>query len=146
MIMLYITLNVLKINVSKKDTVSIMLFFTIFHSCFGSFISSSSLQSCLASGNSTLNCSQELIVTLSIQNGQNSHTESLEATLTSITSNNASQQLLYPLKITVEKSSVKARYPLNYIQDFNNKAEELLIASDIFNCQDGANSNSPTCG
>ncbi|OMJ85322.1 hypothetical protein SteCoe_13355 [Stentor coeruleus] len=123
-----------------------MFFILIFQRVFASIISSSSLQSCLDQGNSTLTCSQKLFISLSIENGQLSGAENFEATLTSISSDSNNITLIYPIKITVAKSQVKARYRLRYIQDFNNKAQELIIAKSIFDCEDGAYSNNPTCG
>lgn len=83
------------------------------------------------------------MVALSIENSQSDNTEVLEATLSSI---NSTVSLKYPLKITLSKSKVTARYPLNYLQDFNNKAQELLIAKSMFTCDDGPTSDTPTCG
>ena len=123
-----------------------MLIFLFLEYVYSSFISSSTLDSCLNTGNTTFTCQNKLVVTLSIENNQISGAESLEATITSVSSDNSTSTLLYPLKIALQKSAVTARYPLNYLQDFNNKAQELLIASTIFNCDDGAESTNPTCG
>lgn len=123
-----------------------MFYLFIFPSVFASIISSSSLESCLDQGNTTLSCSQKLVVSLSIENAQLSGTEKFEATLTSTTSKYNNITLIYPIKISVAKTQVKARYKIRYIQDFNNKAQELLIAKSVFDCEDGAYSNNPTCG
>lgn len=111
-----------------------------------SFISSSTVQSCTNDGILPLNCSQKLVVSMSVENLQADGTETLEATLKSVQVNNTEVNLRYPVKISIQKSRVKARYLLNYIQDFNNQAKELLIAKSVFDCEDGAESKNPTCG
>ena len=123
-----------------------MLIFAYLATTSAYLISSSNIESCIDQGNLTMQCENKLVVTLSIENDQETGTESLEATLSSIKSNTSSSQLAYPIKFTVSKSKVKARYPLNYLQDFNSRPQELLIDSTVFSCNDGANSNNPTCG
>jgi Male gamete fusion factor len=93
-----------------------------------------------------MNCEKKLVITMSIEDNQGLGSEALEATLKSVSSNNQTKNLFYPIKIAVSKSKVKARYPLNYIQDFNNKPKELLISRSVFDCSDGGDSSNPTCG
>lgn len=118
----------------------------LFPTVFASFISSSTVQSCTNDGTSPLNCSQKLVISMSVENLQANGTETLEATLTSVNLNSTEQNLAYPIKISIQKSRVRARYAINYIQDFNNQAKELLIAKSVFDCDDGAESQNPTCG
>ena len=113
---------------------------------YSTFISSSSVESCLNTGDSSLQCTKKLSISMAIENLQANGTETLEATLKSVLINNTQTNLIRPIKITVQKSQVKARYPLNYLQDFNNKANELLVAKSVFDCKDGAESDNPTCG
>jgi hypothetical protein len=91
-----------------------------------------------------------LVVSMAIENLQANGTEILETTIKSVQTNtsngNSQTRLAYPVKISIQKTQVKARYPLNYLQDFNNRAKELLISKSVFDCRDGAESNNPTCG
>ncbi|CAG9316759.1 unnamed protein product [Blepharisma stoltei] len=109
-------------------------------------IASSSIESCLNSGSNDMNCTNKLVVSLSVNNDQGADTESLETIINTTSTSEGSKQLVYPIKITLSKTKVTARYPLRYRQDFNSRARELVIFTSIFDCQDGAYSNSPTCG
>jgi len=59
---------------------------------------------------------------------------------------NRSVILQSPVNISITKTPVYAVYPLNYLLDFNDKPVEEVIASSFVNCQDGFNSQTPTCG
>jgi len=108
-------------------------------------ISSSQLQSCLNDG-SELSCKKKLVVALSVQSEQNKDAESLEAVLDTAQTDDGQTYLEQPIRITVAKSSVKARFPIRYLRDFNAKPRELVIKDSFFTCEDDAYSSDPTCG
>jgi hypothetical protein len=108
-------------------------------------ISSSQLQTCTNDGSELL-CKKKLVVALSVQNDQGKDAETLEATLDTASTEDGAVYLEQPIRITVAKSGVKARFPLRYLRDFNAKPRELIVKDTFFTCEDDAYSSSPTCG
>lgn len=131
-----------------QDTLVVMIFylFLAFQITRSALIASSKVQSCLNSGVSSMDCQNKLVITLSVENDQAGDVESMETVIEAVDSDSGQQKLIYPVKITLEKTKVTARYPLRYRQDFNNRAKELVIFTSVFDCEDGARSNNPTCG
>lgn len=112
---------------------------------FAFLISSSQLQSCTNDG-SELICKKKLVVALSVQSEQAQGSESLEAQLDTAETEDGHVYLEQPIRITVAKSNVKARFPLRYLRDFNAKPRELVIKESFFTCEDDAYSSDPSCG
>jgi hypothetical protein len=125
-----------------------ILILTSYFPALALLISSSKLTSCYDSGqNSTMSCDRKIVVSLSVENDQLKGTESIEAILDNVESPSGnSWSILQPLKIQVSKSKVFARYPLRYLQDFNNQPKELVIPKQILGCEDDSYADSPSCG
>ena len=94
-------------------------------------LSESKIQQCYQSD--TLNCSQKLLVTVTIENGQMAATENIQITETS-----NGTILETPITITMTKSPVLALYPLKYVQDFNSQPVEQIVSSTVLGCKDDA--------
>jgi hypothetical protein len=110
-------------------------------------ISKSDLEKCVQTNTtSSLNCTNKLVVTLSVENGKMGDTDYMEAFISEATSDNNLKRLKNPYKITVSKTPVYAEYPVTYVQDFNYRPTEQIIQSDVFSCRDGDLSPDPTCG
>lgn len=112
-----------------------------------SLLAASQYESCINTG-VDLNCTDKMIVTLSLENSQMNGTESFETVFNSVTAPNSSKTFIIqkPLKVFVQKSQVIARYTIIYKQDFNYRPVETIITTDIFSCSDGAYDNNPNCG
>lgn len=111
-----------------------------------SLLSSSKVQKCYNSSTS-VNCSEKILVSLSLENTQMAGSEVLNAFITELSSeNNSKTNLKTPLKITMGKSQVFAIYDLIYFQDFNNKPMEEVIESNVFTCEADYYDSNPTCG
>jgi len=127
----------------------LIFFFLVFPTNNSTIISNSQIQSCsINSSNSTnLNCTQKLVISLSIQNGQLKDSDYMEVFVSQVISmDNTQQTLQNPYRISISKSAVSAVYPSIYFQDFNFRPVEQIINSDVFSCQDGALAANPTCG
>jgi hypothetical protein len=118
---------------------------------FCDIISKSSIELCEKRSNNTtvsnLNCTQKLVLALSIENGKLADTDSMEVFVSSVTDLKGDvQQLQNPFKITIQKSPVYLEYPCIYQQDFNFRPFEQIFQSDVFSCSDGDLAPNPTCG
>ena len=115
-------------------------------SYFSSLLSSSTVKKCYNSS-TYMNCSEKILVSLSLENAQMAGSEVLNAFITELASeNNSNANLKTPLKITMGKSQVFAIYDLIYFQDFNNKPMEDVIESNVFTCEADYYDSNPTCG
>jgi len=123
-----------------------MIFWLLVDVCSCYLLASSKIESCLRSNETLMDCQEKLVVSLSVQNQQYSETESLETIIDKVGSEEGEKELLYPIKVTLEKTRVRARYPIRYLRDFNNKPRELVIFTSIFDCEDDAKSKDTTCG
>lgn len=95
----------------------------------------------------SLNCTQKLVLSLSIENGKMSETDYIDVFVSEVSSKDGSRrQIENPYKISISKSPVYAEYPCIYVQDFNYKPREQIIISDVFSCSDGDMASNPTCG
>ncbi|HRG13806.1 MAG TPA: HAP2/GCS1 family protein [Macellibacteroides fermentans] len=121
-----------------------LIFSLTFSFAFSSLISSSQYESCL--GKDVANCTDKLLITLSLENSQMNGTESILAVVNSATSPIQPYQLQKPLKIFVQKSPVIAKYDIVYRQDFNFRPYETVDETNIFTCKDGDYDSSPNCG
>lgn len=125
-----------------------ILLLTYISQGIATLISSSKLTSCYDQGqNKTLSCNQKIVLSLSIENDQYLGTETIEALVDSVESPSGDKwDIAQPIKIQISKSKVTARYPLRYLQDFNNQVKELVIPKQILGCEDDTYSDDPTCG
>lgn len=120
--------------------------------CIGALIASGKIEQCANTGNEDLlaGCTEKIVVSLSLTSGQDS-TESLYATLASVTDKNGETKMLQtPWSISLSKTEVYHRYPLEYIQSFNAQPYEKVVnvgGLGVFTeCDEQASSNTPTCG
>lgn len=114
-----------------------------------SILSKSEIQMCTQTNNTTikLNCTQNLVLALSIENGKSDETENIEVFITSVKDTDGeTRQIQSPYKININKTPVFAKYPATYVQDFNYRPVEQVISSDVFSCTDGDLAPEPTCG
>ena len=125
----------------KITTLMLLVNFT-----FSSVISKSELIKCIATTENSKTCSTKLLVNLSIDNLKLESTDSLSLIVDKVTTENKIQNLKVPIKIEVKKSQVTANYSSTYIKDFNFRPRESVIVTDVFSCEDGDLSSSPTCG
>lgn len=109
-------------------------------------IATSTLESCLDTADSPLSCETKLLITLSLQNSQAQDTESLEITVKEASTDTGTQALLTPIRISLSKTQVTARYPLRYLRDFNSNPREKVVFSSIFDCEEDPYADDPTCG
>lgn len=113
-----------------------------------SLLASSALEACSvgAADGSDLNCSNKVVVTLSIGSGQNNATEFLEAQLLSVVDDVTGETKVFaePYRISVTKTPVAVTYPLHYVQTFNSHPFEEVVYTRT--CSDGGNAEQPTCG
>ncbi len=122
----------------------LLVFTTLLSVAMGSLLAASEYESCV---NDVSSCTEKMLITISLQSAQMNGSESIVTVVNSATSNSSGTYVLKkPLRIHVQKSQVIARYKIVYKQDFNYRPTETVIESDIFSCQDGAYSSSPTCG
>lgn len=93
-------------------------------------LAASTIEACVDTGGSLQQtCAQRLVVTLSVQNGQNA-TESLQTyTVTSATdSAGQTYELLDTLEFTLVKSVIELHYPLIYQRQFNARPREISLS------------------
>ncbi|MEW5316239.1 MAG: hypothetical protein WDW38_007620 [Sanguina aurantia] len=128
-------------------------------------LASGQLQSCVRDGtvgaSLQLNCTQKLIVTLTVPNGQSIATQELDFSIPCIgsldgqcpcTCNYATspsctcRDLASPLHVSLTKTSLLATYPLQYLQSFNYKPVEVIVRPGPGKCKDSSTDTAPTCG
>jgi len=120
---------------------------------FGALIASGKIEQCANTGETEdvlASCDQKIVVTLSLTNGQDS-SESLYATLEDLEDmNGVKKKLQTPWSISLAKTEVYHRYPLEYLQSFNAQPyEEVVNPSGLglfTECDELSSSNTPTCG
>ena len=112
-------------NIEKEYYFIIII---LIYKSYGAFIASSNIEQCINTGDPyDLDCDTKLVVTLTLENGQN-RTESLEAIITSVEDEEGNiNQLERSIKITLAKSEPLILYPVSYIQTTNAKPEEEII-------------------
>ena len=119
----------------------------------GAMIASSSLEACVNDGShQPLQCSQKMVVALSVENGQDG-TEVVEATLRDVVDRTGSlgpssvpRELEEPIALTLSKTQVIVRYPVTYVQDVNAAPREVVVHHDLNGCVDGNMATNPSCG
>ena len=119
----------------------------------GAIIASSSLEACVNDGShQPYQCSQKMVVALSVENGQDG-TEVVEATLRdvvdrtgSLGASNVPRELEEPIALSLSKSSVVVRYPVTYVQDVNAAPREVVVHHDLNGCVNGNQATNPSCG
>jgi len=119
----------------------------------GALIASGKIEQCANTGESEdllSGCDEKIVVSLSLTNGQDS-TESLYATLENLEDENGkTKKLQTPWSISLSKTEVYHRYPLEYLQSFNAwPYEEVVNPSGVgifSECDELSSSNTPTCG
>ncbi|CAD8210433.1 unnamed protein product [Paramecium octaurelia] len=94
--------------------------------------------------NNNTNCSENMLIMLTIENSYSTSTEQIQINSTLL--NNQTVQLSTPFTLTITKTPVFAYYPLKYFQDYNSQPYELQIPAAVNPCDDNWTSNSPTCG
>ena len=119
----------------------------------GAIIASSSLEACVNDGShQPFQCSQKMVVALSVENGQDG-TEVVEATLRDVVDRTGSlgpssvpRELEEPIALTLSKTQVVVRYPVTYVQDINAAPREVVVHHDLNGCVDGNMATNPSCG
>lgn len=134
-------------------TVCVALFSFLFptNTAFAVFLSSSKLDLCTsentaANSNTSLNCQQKFVLTLSIEGGEVSSDSILTWGQTLDANTQQQVTLAHPLHIRVTRSAPKMLYPLYYERDFNAQPYEVAIYRGLFGCDADANDAQPTCG
>ncbi|CAD8112113.1 unnamed protein product [Paramecium sonneborni] len=107
-------------------------------------VSQSQINKCYANSTNNTECSEKMVISLTVDNGQQTVTEYIKINETMV--NNESSQLKTPIIISITKTPVYAFYPLKYTKDYNSQPYEVKIAGAILSCDDSWYSNSPTCG
>lgn len=114
-----------------------------------SILSSSNITQCFNSAN---NCTQQITLTFTLENNQLAGAESTQLTYTNFTdANNNVYQLNSPLTLSLAKSQVHTKYPLQYIMDVPTTVTEQVIPQDWPLCSEGSTYNgkilsNSTCG
>ncbi|CAK63826.1 unnamed protein product (macronuclear) [Paramecium tetraurelia] len=107
-------------------------------------ISQSQINKCYSNSTNNTECSEKMLISLTVENAQNTVTEYIKISETTI--DNQTSQLKTPIIISITKTPVYAFYPLKYTEDYNSQPYEVKIAGAILSCDDSWYSNSPTCG
>ncbi|CAD8111745.1 unnamed protein product [Paramecium primaurelia] len=123
--------------------IAIIVFCLILKS-LAEIISQSQINKCYANSTNNTQCSEKMLISLTVENAQNIVTEYIKISETTV--DNQTSQLKTPIIISVTKTPVYAFYPLKYTQDYNSQPYEVKIAGAILSCDDSWYSNSPTCG
>lgn len=117
-----------------------------FPSAEGAIISSSELELCTNDGSETIPCSKKFVVSVSINSDQD-NTEYVTFLRSATDAATGQRQTLSdPIRIAVKKSSPMIRYPITYVQNFNNKPYELSLTTGALKCKAAASDDDPTCG
>ncbi|KAJ5066072.1 protein hapless 2 [Anaeramoeba ignava] len=110
-----------------------------------SLLASSQIEQCINDGNETMQCEEKLVVTLTLESGQDS-TESLKTVIDTVQDGNETKRLQYPIQISFSKSESLTLYPVVYVRDILKPSEEIVYKGLITDqCKDGTSSD-PTCG
>ena len=99
------------------------------HFVAGSLLSVGTLETCLDTGVPRLqSCAQRLVVTLTVQNGQNA-TESIQthSVSSAMDSYGRTYDLLDTLEFTLHKTGIELHYPLVYQRQFNARPTEISL-------------------
>ena len=115
---------------------SFMLVLSLPRAALQLIISNSSINTCVATDNST-SCKNLITVQLLLQNGQN-NTEQLSFKLNTLTNQlGQSLNLKNPISITFQKSPIMVSYNTLYVQDMNYYPQEQVIPSSYLTCTEG---------
>ncbi|EPY41684.1 hypothetical protein AGDE_02240 [Angomonas deanei] len=88
---------------------------------------------------------KKMIVTLTVDAGQEAGTE--ELSLTTATDDTGAQVRFSPVKLTTSRSEVRYRYPVFYVQNYNAQPTEETIGGSLFNqCSAVFDTKKATCG
>lgn len=93
-------------------------------------LAAATLETCVDTGGPTLqDCAQRLVVTLTVQNGQNA-TESVQVynVKSATTADGRVYDLLDTLEFTLQKSGIELHYPLVYERQFNARPYEITLS------------------
>jgi hypothetical protein len=123
-------------------------------------IASSKISYCTDAGDEVLNCTKKMVVTLTVEAGQQAGEESLVFLNSAVdgtasakngsttTTTTASTTVSFsPITITTSRSAVRYRYPIFYVQNYNAKPYEATVKGKLLNqCNDDFNPDRATCG
>eukprot|EP00811_Abedinium_folium_P013352 NODE_2240_length_2260_cov_6.913737.p1 GENE.NODE_2240_length_2260_cov_6.913737~~NODE_2240_length_2260_cov_6.913737.p1 ORF type:complete len:716 (+),score=196.30 NODE_2240_length_2260_cov_6.913737:235-2148(+) len=110
-------------------------------------LSSSELQTCLNDGSEAMECSNKIVLAVTLEHGQG-ETESAEFLVREVTADAEAVALKKPWLVSWQKSEAVWRYGLRYVQDVNSKPNEKIIQTGWLQCKDNIldNVESLTCG
>ncbi|BBN20540.1 hypothetical protein MPTK1_Vg00525 [Marchantia polymorpha subsp. ruderalis] len=113
----------------------------------GDILASSKLDICIvdSTDKSGVNCKSKMIIALTVVNGKSGESDAIETYVTGAEDKSGQRKkLAEPYRILIRKSDAYYRYPLSYLQQFNEAPyEEAKIA---VNCADDKNDANPSCG
>ncbi|EFJ46134.1 hypothetical protein VOLCADRAFT_105708 [Volvox carteri f. nagariensis] len=128
---------------------------------YGEVLAAGKLEKCVRDGvTEVVQCSDKLVITVTVANGQTLKTEELDLTVLCVNSPtgecpcpcNAAvdedcscRDLAAPMKVTITKSLLWASYPLTFVQQFNWKPVEIIQYTNSKKCRDGDYEQYPTC-
>lgn len=123
---------------------------------YATLIASSKISRCTNTGDDPANCTKKMVVTLTVEAGQQAGEESLvflnsaedeTASAGTTTSSAATTVSFAPIAITTSRSAVRYRYPVFYVQNYNAKPYEATVKGRLLNqCNADFNPNTATCG
>ncbi|KPA85907.1 hypothetical protein ABB37_00219 [Leptomonas pyrrhocoris] len=118
-------------------------------------VASSRIIYCTDGGDDAINCTKKMVVTLTVEAGQQADEESLvflnsavdETTSTGTATNTTTTVNFAPIAITTSRSAVRYRYPIFYVQNYNAKPYEATVKGRLLNqCNADFDSGTATCG
>lgn len=131
----------------NKQVISICIIIFLTYTTEITVISNSVLETCINTGsNTSIECKEKIVLTLTINNGEDSGAETVVTYLKGIEDKEGNGYTTDPYKITIKKSDVYANYPCTYLQDFNYNPRDLTITVPHLDCKDGDLEDYPTCG
>lgn len=111
----------------------------------GALVAQSKLEQCVNDGVEPLQCSKKLVVTLSVDANLQAGAE-VVSFIGSASDSSSTEVSFDPIQLTISRSNVLMRYPLEYVADFNaNPYEENKKGTLTAQCDDSFSSKA-SCG